>query len=52
MESRCIFPIKVLIEIINFWALELGAKIAIGICKHHASKLTNYFSVKLTPKVL
>jgi predicted nuclease of restriction endonuclease-like RecB superfamily len=39
MGSRCIFPIKVLIEIINFWALELAAKIA--------SKLTNYFFVKL-----
>jgi hypothetical protein len=26
--SRCIFPIKVLIEKINFWALELAAKIA------------------------
>jgi hypothetical protein len=42
------FPIKVLVEIIDFWVLELAAKIVnIGICKHHASKLINYFSVKL-----
>jgi hypothetical protein len=48
MGSRCIFSIKLLIEIINFGALELVAKIAyIGICKHHASKLTNYFSITL-----
>jgi hypothetical protein len=26
--SRHIFPIKVLIEIINFWALEVATKIA------------------------
>jgi hypothetical protein len=47
MGLKCIFPIKVLIEIINFWALELAAKLLnIGICRHHASKLTNYFSIK------
>jgi hypothetical protein len=28
MGSTCIFPIKVLIEIINFWALQVAAKIA------------------------
>jgi tRNA(His) 5'-end guanylyltransferase len=44
MGSRCIFPIKVLIETINFWALL--KLLNIGICRNHASKLTNYFSVK------
>jgi hypothetical protein len=46
MGSRCIFSIKVLIEIINFWTLELVAKI-VFYWDLQASKLTNYFFVKL-----
>jgi hypothetical protein len=49
MDLRCIFLIKKIIEINNFWMLyALCNKVHnFGTCKHHGTRFINLFFVKL-----
>jgi hypothetical protein len=49
MDLRCIFLVKIFIEINHFWMLyDLSNKVHnFGICKHHGTRFFNHLFVKL-----
>jgi hypothetical protein len=49
MDLRCIFLVKKLIEINNFWMLyDSFLKVHnFGTCKHHGTRFSNHLFVKL-----